>query len=175
AIYLNPHFRDAALAHALSAGLDAAGLTAHRVGEGYAGDGLAGWVGVDEDWATKAAHAKLLVSAPGMAALSIAQVYQRPILLVLTDQPEQAANAARAAQLGLKHRAVIWRGDGAQFEAQVKEAAADLTRDAARQAPAAEGRERAQMRVEAWVERIFALGADAPPPAANRLRERQPS
>ncbi|MDR2838721.1 MAG: hypothetical protein LBV49_09220, partial [Azonexus sp.] len=39
AIYLNPHFRDAALAHALSAGLDAAGLTAHRVGEGYAGDG----------------------------------------------------------------------------------------------------------------------------------------
>ncbi|MCA3824058.1 MAG: hypothetical protein IOB05_13375, partial [Burkholderia sp.] len=63
AVYLNPHFRDVALADALSAGMRDAGLAAHRVGEGYAGHD--GWTGVDADWPTRAAHAPLIVSAPG--------------------------------------------------------------------------------------------------------------
>lgn len=158
AVYLNPHFSEPALADALSAGLADAGLGAHLVGEGYAG--RSGWLGVDPLWASRAAQARLMVSAPGMAALSIARVYQRPIILVLSDQPEQATNAARAAQLQLLHRVVTWRGDAADFRRQVAQAAAQLT-DAAAAEPAAAagatGRQRAQARIDAWVSRLLSL------------------
>ncbi|MCE4052337.1 hypothetical protein [Pseudomonas sp. Au-Pse12] len=154
AVYLNPHFREPALADALSAGLDDAGLEAHRVGEGYAGHG--GWMGVDPLWASRAAGAQLLVSAPGMAALSIARVYQRPIILVVSDQPEQTRNAARAEQLQLLHRVVTWRGDAADFRRQVAEAARQLSATA----PAPDralGNQRAQARIDAWVSRLLGV------------------
>nr|BFD42615.1 hypothetical protein FFPRI1PSEUD_41140 [Pseudomonas sp. FFPRI_1] len=154
AVYLNPHFREPALADALSAGLADAGLDAHRVGEGYAG--RPGWLAVDPLWASRAAQAQVMVSAPGMAALSIARVYQRPIILVLSDQPEQATNAARAAQLQVLHRVVTWRGDGADFRGQVARAAQQLAAAVAA-APAATGREQAQARIDAWVGRLLSL------------------
>ena len=156
AIYLNPHFRDVALADALSAGIADAGLAAHLVGEGYAGH--AGWRGVDADWPSRAAHAQVIVSAPGMAALSIALVYGRPIILVLTDQPEQASNAARATQLGIPHRVVTWRGDAADFRRQVAQAARAL-RDGVAPPTVASGRAQAQARVDAWTGRLLALCA----------------
>ncbi|MFS2055833.1 hypothetical protein ACEN8K_44445, partial [Variovorax sp. CT11-76] len=121
AVYLNPHFRDTALADGLERGLAAAGLNAHCVGEGYAG--RAGWQPQDAHWIDSAARSAFIVSAPGMAALSVAQVYRKPILLLLTDQPEQASNAERAAQLGLHHRTVVWRGDAAAFANDVAAAA----------------------------------------------------
>ncbi|WP_423370321.1 hypothetical protein [Burkholderia sp. LMG 32019] len=155
AVYLNPHFRDIALADALSAGMRDAGLAAHRVGEGYAGHN--GWTGVDADWATRAAHAPLIVSAPGMAALSIARVYRRPILLVQSDQPEQASNAARAARLQLVHRVVTWRGDAVAFRREVGQAAAELMRNPGTQAGTIAGREQARARVDAWTSRLLAL------------------
>ncbi|KML62677.1 hypothetical protein VL15_02265 [Burkholderia cepacia] len=155
AIYLNPHFRDVAIADALSAGMRDAGLTAHRVGEGYAGHD--GWTGVDADWSTRAAHAPLIVSAPGMAALSIARVYRRPILLVLTDQPEQASNAARAARLQLVHRVVTWRGDAAAFRHEVGQAATELMCNPGTPAGTIAGREHAHARVDAWTSRVLAL------------------
>lgn len=155
AVYMNPHFRDIALADALCAGLRDAGLSTHQVGEGYAGHD--GWIGVDPDWVTRAAHAPVIVSAPGMAALSIAQVYRRPILLVLTDQPEQVANAERAARLCLVHRVVVWRGDAADFRRQAGQAAAELMRTPGTAAQTAAGRERARARIEAWTTRILAL------------------
>ncbi len=159
AVYLNPHFSDVALADALSAGLHDAGLAAHRVGEGYAAHD--GWTGVDADWPTRAAHAPLIVSAPGMAALSIACVYRRPILLVLTDQPEQASNAARAARLQLVHRVVTWCGDAAAFREDIAHAASALMRDAGTRAATAEGREHARSRVDGWTSRILALRPNA--------------
>ncbi|VWD03573.1 hypothetical protein BLA39750_02731 [Burkholderia lata] len=155
AIYLNPHFRDIALADALSAGMRDAGLDTHRVGEGYAGHD--GWTGVDADWVTRAAHAPLIVSAPGMAALSIARVYRRPILLVQSDQPEQASNAARAARLQLVHRVVTWRGDAAALRREVGQAAAELMRNPGTQAGTIAGREHARARVDAWTSRLLAL------------------
>ncbi|MCA8046393.1 glycosyltransferase family protein [Burkholderia arboris] len=155
AVYLNPHFRDVALADALSAGMRDAGLAAHRVGEGYAGHD--GWTGVDADWPTRATHAPLIVSAPGMAALSIARVYRRPILLVQTDQPEQASNAAHAARLQLVHRVVTWRGDAAAFRQAVGQAAIELMRDPGTPAGTLAGREHARARVDAWTSRILAL------------------
>ncbi|MGF6114333.1 hypothetical protein [Pseudomonas frederiksbergensis] len=155
AIYLNPHFSDVSLAEALSAGIADAGLSAHQVGEGYAGVG--GWLGVDPDWASRAAQAQLIVSAPGMAALSIARVYRRPIILVLTDQPEQATNAARAAQLQLVHRVVTWRGDVADFRGQVAKAAAELTETQAPDRDGPTGNACAQARIDAWVSRLLSL------------------
>ncbi|RQU21801.1 hypothetical protein DF153_10835 [Burkholderia cenocepacia] len=155
AVYLNPHFRDAALADALSAGMRDAGLAAHRVGEGYAGHD--GWTGVDADWPTRAAQASLIVSAPGMAALSIARVYRRPILLVQTDQPEQASNVARAARLQLAHRVVTWRGDAAAFRREVGQASIELMRDPGTPAGMRAGREHARARVDAWTSHLLAL------------------
>ncbi|WGS42723.1 hypothetical protein LFL97_04075 [Burkholderia sp. JSH-S8] len=169
AVYLNPHFRDVSMAGALCAGIRDAGLATHRVGEGYAA--CDGWIGVDPDWVTRAAHAQLIVSAPGMAALSIARVYQRPILLVLTDQPEQVTNAARAAQLGLEHRIVVWRGDAAEFRRQVGQAADALMRSPGAYVPASAGRERARGRIDAWTTRLLGLCSNATAPARRSEEE----
>ena len=160
AVYLNPHFRDTALADALCAGIADAGLSVHRVGEGYAAS--RGWLGVDPDWATRAAHADVIVSAPGMAALSVAVVYARPIVLVLTEQPEQASNARRAMQLSIPHRTVTWRGDAPDFRRALGAAVAGLAAGACAPATAASGSARAQARVDAWTDRLLALcGAPA--------------
>jgi len=157
AVYLNPHFRDARLARALSQGLADAGLAAHCVGEGLADQ--PGWVAQDTDWVARAAHSTLIVSAPGMAALSVAQVYQRPILLVLTDQPEQQRNAERATALGLRHRGVVWQGDAAAFAAAVQTACAALCAQAPPPLPAAHGQALAAARLAAWVQVLTRLAA----------------
>lgn len=157
AVYLNPHFRDIGLADALCAGIADAGMAAHRVGEGYAGYG--DWLGVDVDWASRAAHASVIVSAPGMAALSIALVYERPIVLVLTDQPEQASNAQRAVQLCVPHKIVTWRGDTADFRRQVAQAASALTSAGSAVSSVSTGRAQAQARIDAWTSRLLALCA----------------
>lgn len=156
AVYLNPHFREPALARALAQGLGQAGLAAHCVGEGLADE--PGWLAQDTDWVGRAAHSALLVSAPGMAALSVAQVYQRPLLLVLTDQPEQQRNAARAAALGLPHRCVVWQGDAPAFARAVREASRALLDDAAQAPPAPAGRAHAAARLAAWVAVLTGLG-----------------
>jgi hypothetical protein len=155
AVYLNPHFQNLALADALTTGLSHAGVQAHLVGEGYAGHGA--WIGVDADWVSRAAQAPLIVSAPGMAALSIAFVYSRPILLVLTDQPEQASNAARAAQLGLAHEVVVWHGDVQAFSSAVAHATNRLMRTPGTQAGFEAGRQLARARIQAWVDCLLAL------------------
>jgi hypothetical protein len=155
AVYLNPHFSDPHLAEALGAGIADAGLSAHLVGEGYAH--LRDWLGVDPNWASRAARAQLIVSAPGMAALSIARIYQRPIILVLTDQPEQATNAARAARLALVHRVVTWRGDADDFRRQVAHAAAALSHTPMPDPDGSAGNACAQARIDAWVSRLLTL------------------
>ena len=71
-------------------------------------------------------------------------------------QPEQATNAARAAQLQVLHRVVTWRGDGADFQHQVTQAATQLAAAAPSPASAA-GPERAQARIDAWVSRLLSL------------------
>lgn len=123
AVYLNPHFSDPALAEALETGLQEAIARSpdehHRnigdesadggvffLGEGYAG--RPGWRPYATDWIDVAARAELLVSAPGMAALATAQALDKPIILIVTAQPEQQRNAIRAASLGLRHRVVSW-------------------------------------------------------------------
>lgn len=162
AVYLNPHFEDPALADGLEQGLGGAGVSAHLVGEGYAQ--RAHWHARDEHWIEAAAHSAFIVSAPGMAALSIASVYRKPILLLLTDQPEQAMNAGRAAQLGLTHRVVVWRGDAQKFARAVAAAAGELL--ALPQSPpnSNEGRQGAIERLRHWTVLLIDLAAQSRTP-----------
>ena len=158
AVYLNPHFQNIALADALCEGLDDASLRTHLVGEGLAGHG--NWQAIDEDWVSTAAQSSLIVSAPGMAALSVARIYQRPILLVLTDQPEQASNAQQAARMQLLHAVVVWRGDAQDFRAQVSAQAARLLQEANAQITdenLAQCCANAQARIDAWTQYIQGL------------------
>ncbi|MFM9437275.1 hypothetical protein ACFDR9_004362 [Janthinobacterium sp. CG_23.3] len=157
AVYLNPHFRDPLLAEALERGLADAGLQTHLIGEGYAG--RPGWLAQDPDWVGRAAASELIISAPGMAALSVALVYHRPILLVVTEQPEQQINAARAAELGLLHRTVVWRGDAPAFGAAAREACRELLAAVSAGAPPC-GHAAAAARLQSWVTILTAL---APP------------
>lgn len=162
AVYLNPHFEDPALADGLEQGLDGAGVSAHLVGEGYAR--RAHWHARDEHWIEAAAHSAFIVSAPGMAALSIASVYRKPILLLLTDQPEQAMNAGRAAQLGLTHRVVVWRGDARKFARAVAAAAGELLALPQSPSNSNEGRQGAIERLRHWTVLLIHLAAQSRTP-----------
>jgi len=100
AVYLNPHFRDPRLAAMLESALARRGFRVHAVGEGFAG--RPGWRRYDASFNDVAAAADVLVSAPGMGALSAWAHFGTPLLALRTDQPEQAANlrdlpAVRAA------------------------------------------------------------------------------
>ncbi len=159
AVYLNPHFCDPALAAALEQGIAKADLTAHCVGEGMAN--RTGWLAQDTDWVSRAASSALIISAPGMAALSIAQVYDRPIILVLTDQPEQQRNAARAKELGLRHRIVVWQGDSEMFAGSIYAACSALCTDAeftASDKADSGGYDSALRRLDIWLDELVSLG-----------------
>ncbi|MEY4560924.1 MAG: hypothetical protein RLZZ618_201 [Pseudomonadota bacterium] len=148
AVYLNPHFTEPMLAEALERGFAMAGVASHKVGEGYAS--RSGWQARDAQWVQAAARSDLIVTAPGMAGLSIALVYRRPLLLVLTDQPEQAQNAQRARELGLLHEVVVWQGERDAFAAAVAASVCRLTRDS-KPAASVDGRQAAAARLAAWV------------------------
>lgn len=146
AVYLNPHFSDPALAEALETGLQEAISSSPDVyhhengdesgnggvfflGEGYSG--RPGWHPYATDWINIAARAELLVSAPGMAALAAAKTLDKPILLIVTAQPEQQRNAGRAGSLGLRHRLLRWDETTAadQFTRTLKEAYQELIQE----------------------------------------------
>ena len=158
AVYLNPHFRDSLLAQGLEHGLAAAGLAAHCVGEGYRG--RTGWVGQDPDWVTAAANSDILISAPGMAALTVARLYQKPILLVVTDQPEQKINAARAAELGLTHRTVVWRDNVQSFANDIHSACATLISGVPARTPPGIGNAAAKERLQLWASLLTKLAQE---------------
>lgn len=90
AVYLNPHFTDPSVAVALEETLLRQGAHMHAVGEGYAG--RPGWRARDASFVDVVAAADLLVSAPGMGALTQARILGTPFLAIVTDQPEQAQN-----------------------------------------------------------------------------------
>jgi hypothetical protein len=161
AVYLNPHFRDVALAEALEQALFASGRSSHRVGEGYAS--RAGWLARDPAWVSVAANARVIVTAPGMAGLAAALLFEKPVVLVLTDQPEQHSNAMRAVSLGLPHRIVRWQHDAADFSRQMQAAIEALCALPAT-GDFASARLRAEQRLAAWVGQLWHLAA---PPVAD--------
>lgn len=155
AVYLNPHFRDTQLAESLELGLKTSGVQGYLVGEGYAG--RTGWVAHSPDWADRAAASDVIISAPGMAALSIALVYERPIILIVTDQPEQQINAARASELGVKHRTVVWQEDRETFSNAMDKACRELLDGVAAAESVPAGRATAEARLATWVSIFTAI------------------
>jgi len=125
AVYLNPHFRDPAIAAAVEEGLRRRGFRLHAVGEGYAG--RPGWIPTDGRFGDVVHAADLLVSGAGMGALELARSSGTPLLVLLGDQPEQARNVAELRQRapGLALRSVLV-GDP-DLAAAVAAAASELT------------------------------------------------
>lgn len=155
-VYLNPHFSETSLAEALEQGLCDLRLDRHCVGEGYAN--RPGWLAQDTQFVRTAINNELIISAPGMASLSIAMVYDKPIILIRTDQPEQITNAERATELGLYHEVVVWRQDKDDFRKQLVQAATRLLNNSDRKQLNAEaGHEMATKRLDHWVTLLFKL------------------
>lgn len=153
AVYLNPHFSDPALAQALEQAFVQQAWSAHLVGEGY--PTRAAWRAHDAHWVDALCSSRVLVCAPGMAGLSAAHIYGKPLILILTQQPEQRANAAQVAQLGLVHRVVEWRGNAAQFEADFTQAMHAMRAAANNTSKQQAGIEHARLRLQLWVETLL--------------------
>jgi len=111
AVYLNPHFREPAIAEAVESALRARGYQLHAVGEGYAN--RVGWQPTDASFGDVVHAADLFVSGAGMGALELARTSGTPLLVLLGSQPEQERNVADAsARLpGFRLRAVPLGGE----------------------------------------------------------------
>lgn len=171
AVYLNPHFADPALAASLEAALRAEGYAFHAVGEGLAG--RPGWRPYDPAFADIAAAADLLVSAPGMGAAGMARSFGVPLLALLTDQPEQRANARALAACADAAIASVDLGAPEPLAPRLREAARAL---AGRAAPACARPAAAAVAASIhrrWTETLIELAVPATPPApALKLRPR---
>ncbi len=105
AIYLNPHFRDQALAARLEAALAAAGYRFHGVSEPWAA--RPGWRAFDPHLGDAVAASDLLVSGAGAAALEQARACGRAVAGAGSGiSPEQALNLEQASAAGIAARAV---------------------------------------------------------------------
>jgi hypothetical protein len=167
AVYLNPHFADVAVASAIESALSAEGYVMHAVGEGYAD--RPGWRPYDSEFADVAAAADLLVSAPGMGAAGMARLFGVPFLALLTDQPEQRANARLLASLPGAALSAVELSDLRGLTERLRGAARDLTRGA----PPALERPPASAVVGAvhdrWAAVLTELAAAASPRRRTRL------
>lgn len=156
AVYLNPHFKNPEIASAIESCIQSTGLEPHLVCEGFAW--RTGWRNQDSQWVDHAADSKIIISSPGMAALSVALVYRKPILLIVTDQPEQQSNAQKAAEMGLQHRTVIWSGDTPSFTEEVECAMTELL-EVQTFAPdcATSAHHEAEFRIQQWTNLLLEL------------------
>jgi len=135
AVYLNPHFRDPAIAGALEEGLRRRGFHVHAVGEGYRTRD--GWLGTDGHFGDVVHAAELFVSGAGMGALELARSAGTPLLVLLGDQPEQARNVAELVRRapGFALRSVLV-GDP-ELASAIEAGAAELSAPIARWSRAA--------------------------------------
>lgn len=93
--YLNPYFREPRLAEQIERACAAVGATLYGVGEGMSHRD--GWRSFDPNWVDKVAAADCLIAAPGMGSIGLHRTLGVPLLMLLTDQPEQRANATAVA------------------------------------------------------------------------------
>lgn len=158
-VYLNPHFRDPALAEALEAELHARRHVVRAVGEGYAT--RPGWVARDPALVDAVAAADVLVSAPGLGALSQARLFGTPLLTVVTDQPEQRENlrALEDERRGHPWASVSLASDPRTLRPRLAAALADLAGQPARPRPCPTARAE-QLRAR-WAEALLGLVAAA--------------
>jgi len=102
--YLNPHFTDGRIASAIEAAL---GPDLHGVAEGLAA--RPGWRAVDPSLVDRVAHASVFVTGAGMGGIGMARAFAVPTIVLLSDQPEQRANAEQIR--GLPHVRIVELGD----------------------------------------------------------------
>lgn len=154
AVYLNPHFANPDIAEGLELALKACQLSGHLVGEGY--QQRQGWLAQDTDWISQAANSRVILTAPGMAGLSAALLLGKPLLLIVTQQPEQQQNALTVAQSGMPHQAVHWQGNREQFAADLQQALGLLTQAEAC-FDSTQGVLRAEERLRLWTNHLLSL------------------
>jgi hypothetical protein len=119
-VYLNPYFKDAALAEAIDIAL--ADFYVHAVGEGYATRD--NWRARDAALGDAVGAADVFVSAAGAGALALARATGVPMIALATDQPEQRKNLASIVDPGGAWREIVdLSGD---VPAQLASALADL-------------------------------------------------
>lgn len=144
-VYLNPYFKDPALAAAIEAATT--GFHVVAVGEGYAG--RPGWRARDAMLGDAVGAADVFVSAAGCGAVALARATGVPMIALATDQPEQRKNLA-SDDHGTARRIVDLAGD---VPAQLAGALAALPTDVASgDAQLAVRRARAL-----WLETLMAL------------------
>ena len=92
-VYLNPHYREVAVAEAIERAL-AGRYHLHAVGEGYAG--RPHWLRADPNLGEVIARSSVFVSGAGMASIAEARRADVPLLVLEGRQPEQTLNLERA-------------------------------------------------------------------------------
>jgi hypothetical protein len=102
--YLNPHFEDGRIAAAIEAAL---GPDLYGVAEGFAA--RPGWRAVDPHLVDHVARAAVFVTGAGMGGIGMARAFAVPTIVLLSDQPEQRANAEQIR--GLPHVRIVELGD----------------------------------------------------------------
>lgn len=123
-VYLNPHFKDAAIASALEQAALEAGCRLHAVGEGFAN--RPGWIARDVRLVDAINAANVFISAPGAAGLGQALALDVPFIAIVTDQPEQRGNLSWLA--GSKHRHAIVHLGSEHLEERLTDGLAALAR-----------------------------------------------
>jgi hypothetical protein len=174
AIYLNPHFRQPAIASGVETALRRRGFHLHAVGEGYAS--RPGWRATDANFSEVVYAADLFVSGAGMGALELARASGTPLLVLLGDQPEQERNIAdvRERSPALLLRAVPL--GGADLASAVAEAAGALEAGgAARKLLPLHAQKRLEATESAWRQAFVDLVAAARVRATARLGRRAPA
>ncbi len=89
--YLNPYVRDPEVARAVEEACHGLGATLYGVSESFSDRPR--WRAQDPAFVDKVAASNALISAPGMGAVGLTRTLGRPFLMLLSDQPEQRANA----------------------------------------------------------------------------------
>ncbi len=92
-VYLNPHYREVAIAEAIERAL-AGRYHLHAIGEGYAARPR--WLEADPNLGEVIARSSIFVSGAGMASIAEARRADVPLVILEGRQPEQTLNLERA-------------------------------------------------------------------------------
>jgi hypothetical protein len=95
-VYLNPYFRDHAIAEAIEHATR--GFAVHAVAEGFAS--RPGWRARDAALGDAVAAADVFISAAGAGSLALARATGVPMIAIASEQPEQRENLAHADPSG---------------------------------------------------------------------------
>ncbi|MFB6351979.1 MAG: hypothetical protein ABEN55_02025 [Bradymonadaceae bacterium] len=91
AAYLNPHFRDPDVPRAIEGATERLEAKLEGVAERFTD--RTGWRRREPGFTGRAAEADLLVSAPATEMIGLSRTYGLPLLMVLSNRPEQRRNA----------------------------------------------------------------------------------